>query len=296
MKLTSLPSISTLKCFASAARHQSFTDAALELGMTQSAVSKKIKELEQNLGVPLFQRVGRGVSLTPAGQNLARDISRNLDQLENSVQKAVSAGAGKSALSIATLPTFANLWLIPRLPEFQTQYPDIQVNLSTRLEPFEFDREPFDLAFHYGLDNWPGMKMLRLFGETMVPVCTQTFFDAHNLSDHQNLLQAPLLHLQSRPSVWSEWMAEARLASALRHSGQVFDQYSMIISAALSSLGAAILPIRMIERELDLGQLRQIEGPVLSMEKSYFLVRPFRASNKAADVFEQWVQSKACDT
>lgn len=244
----------------------------------------------------LFQRAGRGVVLTPAGQNFARDVSHDLDQLESSLLKAVSAGAGKSALSIAILPTFANLWLIPRLPEFQAQNPSIQVNLSTRLEPFEFDREPFDLAFHYGLDNWPGMKMLRLFGETMVPVCAPAFYDLYKLDDPRNLLEAPLLHLQSRPAVWSDWLTDAGLASSQRHSGQTFDQYSMIISATLASLGAAVLPIRMIERELKLGQLRQIDGPTLATEKSYFLVRPYQTNSKAADLFTQWIKTQVTNT
>ncbi|WP_259783066.1 LysR substrate-binding domain-containing protein [Aestuariispira ectoiniformans] len=290
------PSLTHLRCFERAARHQSFTAAAEELRMTQSAVSKKIRELEVDLGVDLFRRVGRGVALTQAGKSFAADLEHDLSSIQNSIQKVISSGNDKVTLSIATLPTFANRWLIPRLPAFLAGNPEIEVNFSTRLDPFEFERDPFDLAIHYGLQNWPNTKMTHLFGEKMVPVCSPAFFDQYGLGTLENITDVPLLHLQSRPDVWQDWFREAAIAGVVRREGRYFDQYSMIITAAIASLGAALIPVAMITRELQDKQLVQITGPALTTEKSYYLVRPHGKAGEHIQKFESWLKKEAGNT
>lgn len=263
-----LPSLTHLRCFEAAARHQSFTAAGEEIGLTQSAVSKKVKELEVDLGFELFQRVGRGVVLTAAGARLAKDLAQDIGSLRNSLQKAVAAGAGRSALRLAVLPTFANRWLIPRLPDFLDRHPDIELNISTRLHPFDFARDPFDLAIHYGSDNWPGARMVELFGEQMVPVAAPGFFETHQLQNKSSLPQVPLVHLDSRSDAWGDWFREARVEGQPRQDGRYFDQYSMVIGAAVAALGAAIVPIDMVSDELKAGMLIQVPGPSLRDRKS----------------------------
>lgn len=290
---TRLPSLTNLRCFERAAHHQSFTAAAEELGMTQSAVSKKIRELETDLGIDLFQRAGRGVTLTQAGKSFAANLEHDLANIQNTIRKAVSSGSGKVTLSIATLPTFANRWLIPRLPDFLARHSEIEVSFSTRMEPFDFGREPFDLAIHYGLDNWPNTRMTRLFEEKMVPVCSPRFFEEHALQNPAHVLKMPLLHLQSRPDVWSDWFAKAALGDISRREGRYFDQYSMIITAAIADLGAAVIPLAMITRELSDRQLMRIDGPALTTEKSYYVVRPHGKVGAHIHSFENWIREEA---
>ncbi|MCP9484149.1 LysR substrate-binding domain-containing protein [Shimia sp. CNT1-13L.2] len=291
-----LPSLTHLRCFESAARHQSFTATAEELGMTQGAVSKKIKELETDVGFDLFQRVGRGVVLTAAGRSFAENLTRDLEGLKATVQDAVAAGAGKSTLSIATLPTFANLWLIPRLPAFFELHPEIEVSLSTRLVPFEFDTEPFDLAFHYGTENWPGTTMRHLFGEQMVAVCSPAFRDHHGLDNLANLDNVPLLHISTRSDSWPDWIERAGGVARPRKDGRYFDQHSMVISAAKASLGAAIVPLVVVAQELEAGHLVRLGETTLTTEKSYYLVRPAGYKSEPARAFETWVTQQAQKT
>ncbi|WP_417701423.1 LysR substrate-binding domain-containing protein [Pseudophaeobacter sp.] len=284
-----LPSLTHLRCFDSAARHQSFTAAGEEIGLTQSAISKKVKELEVDLGFALFQRVGRGVVLTPAGAGLAADLAQNLGALRNTVQKAVAAGGGRSALRIAVLPTFANRWLIPRLPDFFARHPEIELNLSTRLQPFDFARDSFDLAIHYGRDNWPGARMVALFGEQMVPVAAPQLYADHALDDRASLPLVPLVHLDSRSGAWGDWFREAEVDGQPRQDGRYFDQYSMVIGAAVAGLGAAIVPFDMIAQELEAGTLKQLPGPGLRSNKQYYLVRPHGGAAEPVQQFEAWI-------
>ncbi|OIQ32696.1 MAG: transcriptional regulator [Roseobacter sp. MedPE-SWchi] len=284
-----LPSLTHLRCFESAARHQSFTAAGEEIGLTQSAVSKKVKELEADLGFALFQRVGRGVVLTDAGAGLAADLAQDLGALRTSVQKAVAAGAGRSALRIAVLPTFANRWLIPRLPDFFARHPEIELSLSTRLDPFDFARDPFDLAIHYGRDNWPGARMVELFGDQMVPISAPEFYASYGLTDLTAMEDVPLVHLESRSEVWANWFQEAGIKGQPRQDGRYFDQYSMVIGAATAGLGAAIVPFDMVSDELDCGALVQLPGPVLGSAKRYYLTRPHGAATDAVQKFETWI-------
>jgi LysR family glycine cleavage system transcriptional activator len=287
-----LPSLTHMRCFESAARHQNFTAAGEELGLTQSAVSKKVKELESVLGFELFQRVGRGVVLTPAGQGLATDLAQDLGSLKASLQKAVAAGAGRSALRIAVLPTFANRWLIPRLPDFFARHPEIELNFTTRLEPFDFSRTSFDLAIHYGLDNWPGTLMTELFGEQMIPVCAPDFFAAQDLAGNPNWPGVPLLHLESREEAWRDWFARAGIIGAPRQDGRYFDQHSMVIAAAVAGLGAAIVPYDMVDQEIASGELMRIPGPHLTSRKRYYFVRPYGAAPKPVQRFEAWLRKQ----
>ena len=284
-----LPNLTHLRCFESAARHQSFTAAGEELGLTQSAVSKKIKEVEALLGFELFQRLGRGVVVTTAGQELALDLAQDLGGLQNSLRKAVAAGAGRSSLRLAVLPTFANRWLIPRLPDFFARHPEIELNISTRLEPFDFSKDPFDLAIHYGFDNWPGAQMTPLFGEEMLPVASPDFLAEHAVSEICDLPNVPLVHLESRSEAWGDWFRAAGISGPPRQDGRYFDQYSMVIAAALAGLGVAIVPGEMVQQELTSGALVLLQGPALGSAKRYYLVRPHGAASQPAQRFESWL-------
>lgn len=290
------PKISTLICFEAAARHESFTAAAEELGTTQSAVSKSVRDLEAAMAVQLFRRVGRGIKLSSVGREYAADTAQDLQRLEHSRHRAVLSAHGKHLLRIATLPTFTNLWLVPRLPEFLATHPDIELEFSTHLLPFDLTQGAIDLAFHYGHQNWADTQMIRLFGEEMIPVCTPEFFAANNLADPQALTQARLLHMASRPKAWMGWFERSGLEAGPGSSGVTFDQYAMVINAALAGTGAAIVPLRMVASELQSGRLVKFDTEALKSDAAYYIVHPAGQMSKTARSFVNWVRGFASDT
>src|SRR4051812_41047958 len=152
-----IPSISALRTFEAAARHMSFTKAAEELHVTQSAVSRQVAQTEEYLGLLLFQRVRQRLVLTDAGQQYAMAVRHALEQMQEATVALLAHKGAGGALNIATGAAFATKWLIPRLARFNQLHPDVVINLSTRDIPFDLEREQFDAAFHYGFNDWPGV-------------------------------------------------------------------------------------------------------------------------------------------
>jgi LysR family glycine cleavage system transcriptional activator len=286
-----LPPHSMLRSFESAARHQSFTLAAEELHLTQSAISKQVKDLEEMIGVALFRRAGRRVVLTEAGQKLASEISVDLENIHQTIMRAVSAGQQDAALRVAVLPGFASEWLIPRLPEYEALHPNINLSFSTRLEPFDLQREHFDLAVHFGREEWPDADLRKLSDETMIPVASPAFVKRHQLAGIEDLAKVPLLHMETRPLVWRAFFERAGIAADGNLSGKYFDQFSMVIAAALASLGAALIPSYLIEKELNDNELFRLSDMTITTQNSYFLVSPRNRKDAAADAFADWMVS-----
>ena len=291
-----LPSHSTLRSFECAARHQSFTLAAEELNLTQSAISRQVKDLEDMIGVPLFRRAGRRVVLTEAGQKLASEIAIDLENIHQTIMRAVSAGKQSMALRIAVLPGFASRWLIPRLPEFEEKHPDINLSLSTRLEPFDMEREHFDLAVHFGQEDWPDVDLRKLSDEKMIAVASPDFVARHAPFNEEGFARLPLLHMSTRPMVWRAFFKRAGIYGEGDLSGKYFDQFSMVISAAVASLGAAMLPAYLIEKELEDGRLVQLSETTITTENSYFLVAPRNRQDPAARAFSDWMITSIKDS
>jgi len=285
-----LPSMALLRCFESAARFESFTLAAKALNLTQSAVSRQVKELEQMLGFDLFRRVGRRVILTETGSKFAAEVALDLERIRQTVFRTMASGDSSVALRIATLSTFANRWLIPRLPAFEALHPQIEISLSTRLEPFDFKQERFDLAIHFGTDNWPDTKAIHLFDEEMIVVASPEFQKRHQLDDPNKLLSVALLHLETRPSAWSEWLQLAGLSDRPVLRGKHFDQFSMIIIAALSSLGVGLIPDYLVEEELASGALVKISDIPLETSNAYYVVTPSGVANEQAEALVTWLE------
>lgn len=287
-----LPSFNVLRSFESAARFESFTLAAEELNLTQSAISRHIKELETVLGFEVFRRSGRRVILTKAGSNLADDLTVDLDRIKSTLFKAVSSGSEKASLKIATLPTFASRWLIPRLPDFQEKHPGIEINLSTRMKTFDFQHENFDLAIHFGENNWPDTDMTKLCDELLLPVCSPGFVKKHKISEVSDVFSAPLLHISTRPNAWNQWLKKEGYPSETLLPGKRFDQFSMVISGALASIGVGLVPDYHIERELEAGSLVALRDEPLRTEMSYFLVTPEGQHDDKVAIFNAWIATQ----
>lgn len=245
------------------------------------------------IGVTLFRRVGRRVVLTEAGRRFAADLAIDLENLKRSVVRATAAGERNLALRVGILPTFASRWLIPRLPTFLTAHPNIEIRLETRTVPFDLTRERFDVAIHFGKADWPDARMTKLFDEEMVPIASPKFRDAYVLTEPARLLEAPLLHLITRESAWIDWFAMNGISDKRLLSGRHFDQFSMIISAAVCSIGAALLPRYLIETELEGEVLVPLSETALKAHNSYFVVSPAGDVSPQVNAFTRWLRSAA---
>lgn len=284
-----LPSLAALRAFEASARHESYTRAAEELGVTQGAISRQVRDLEAALGLRLFLREGRAVRLSPAGRALAENVETDLERLSDSIARAIAAGQQATLLSVAVLPTFAARWLMPRLPDFRAAHPGIELSLTSRTEPFDLRRDRFDLAIHFGRPEWPGAQLRQLCPEDLVAVASPALIARLHLAGPHDLLRAPLLHLASRPGLWERFrdLHDPQGTGAL--PGMRMDQFAMVISAACAGLGAALLPTYLIEAELASGQLVSFgEGPRAEGE-AYWLATPSGAANPLVAVFSAWL-------
>lgn len=292
MRRREIPNILALRAFECAARHQSFTRAAQELNLTQSTVSRQIKELEEQLQVNLFERVRQRVVLSRAGQQLLIDTRRILRDTEEAVLRTRAAAWSEWTLNIAVLPTFASRWMIPRLPGFLQQHPLATVNMASRAEPFDFREESFDMAIHYGQPIWAGASCTHLCQEEILPVASQSFIRQSPVQSKYDLAQRPLLHLSTRPHAWEDWFAERQVDHRVEISHR-FDQFSMLIEAVVAGLGAALIPRYFIQEELRQGTLCILFDDSLSTDNSYYIVVPDdQRENQAVATFKQWLQQQ----
>jgi LysR family glycine cleavage system transcriptional activator len=288
-----MPDLTTLQAFESAARHGSFTRAALELSLTQSAVSRQIKELENQLGQLLFERVRQRAVLSDAGRRFLPEARRLLQQTEEVMIRAVAGAEATGFLSIATLPTFGSRWLTPRLRGFLGAHPGALIDIGSRSAPFDFDQENFDLAIHYGQPIWARATCTFLCDEAVVPVASPQLLEMRPAMTPAQLTGQPLLQLATRPQLWSQWFTAVGVDAADLYRGNRFDQFSMVIEAAVASLGFALLPLYLIEDELSSGKLRIVFDHPISTENSYYIVMPEGKREHALGLsFVSWLLSQ----
>lgn len=292
MKLsrTLIPDLTVLQAFECAARHGNFTQAAAELSLTQSAVSRQIKTLEGQLGVLLFERVRKRVVLSPAGRRLLPEVSRLLRRSQEMVLRARAGAEGQDMLSVATLPTFGSRWLLPRLPDFLERHPDIAIDVASRSEPFDFSAEGFDLAIHYGQPVWAHATCTYLCGETILPVASRALIGKPDAVVTGAVAGRPLLHLATRPTLWADWFEKNGLSRDAAYGGHRFDQFAMIIEAAVRGLGVALLPLYLIEEEIASGRLAIVADAPMETDNAYYIVLPEGKGGSApARAFEAWL-------
>ncbi len=286
-----LPSMSALLAFEAVARLGSATQAAAELSLTQSAISRQIKTLEDQLGLALFERHGRSLTLTQTG---ARYVEQVRDILQRLAQASISARTNPvgGSLNLAILPAFGMHWLAPRLRDFARKHPEVTVNLSTRLAPFDFRTSQFDAAIHFGREDWPGVAFMPLMSETVVPVCAPGLMQAP-VRDPRGMLDYDLLHLETRPRGWARWLRALGVNDDLPQ-GMGFDQFSTMAQAAIHGLGVALLPTFFAEPYLADGQLVLASTQTSESIGSYYLVWPTdRAETTALQSFRSWLEPMA---
>ncbi|MBV2132453.1 LysR family transcriptional regulator [Pseudomonas sp. MAP12] len=289
-----IPSTAALVAFESAARHQSFTKAAEELALTQSAVCRQIAALEAFLGVELFRRTRRGVMLTEEGLSYGRRIAAQLDAVERDTL-AVMGQQGSTSLELAVVPTFATQWLLPRLKDFQRLHPEVTVNLTNRTRPFLFADTEFDAALYFGDGDWPGTAADFLMRENPLPVCSPELLAPLDRLDAGQLAALPLLQQSTRPYAWRQWFGSLGLQVEGDMRGPRYELFSMLAQAAMHGMGVALIPPLMIERELAEGRLVVPLAHALQLsDKAYYLVIPERKLELAAlRAFRAWLLDQA---
>ena len=289
-----IPSIEALVAFEAAARHLSFTRSADELALTQSAVGRQVAILEEYLGIALFNRVKKRLSLTEVGQLYAKQVRENLGRIERDTLAAMAHRNAGGILELAVIPTFATRWLIPRLPQFYEEHRDVVVNLTTRAEPFLFTDTEFDAAIHFGDPVWPGSIARYLFGEEMTAVCSPRLMDGRSSLAPQDFANFTLLHQSARPDAWRQWLTQAGVHEADCMKGQRYELFSMLVEAARAGLGIALVPRFLVSHELVTGELTCPCDLPLRSDKSYYLVYPEHKQNSPwLQAFEAWLLAAA---
>ena len=297
MKITSrrlLPSTSALAAFDAVARTSSFTAAAAMLQLTQGAISRHISQLEEQLGVTLIERTGRGARLTDRGRTYAEGVADVLAKIRSLSLQAMSASED-TRLRLAILPTFGTRWLMPRIPDFVQRNPDITLSFATRIGHFDFGAENIDAAIHVGRPDWPDADCQFLMGETVVPVCSPDFLKHHPVATASELLGLPLLEMVSRPGAWRHWFASLGIGERHRE-GMVFEQFSNVSQACSAGLGIALMPTFLIETELSSGRLVRAFDWAIESESAYYLVRPHhKLGFRPAARFARWLEEKIAE-
>jgi LysR family transcriptional regulator, glycine cleavage system transcriptional activator len=289
--MRNLPPLAAVRVFEAAARHQNFTLAAAELGMTQAAVSYQIKLLEERLGVQLFRRAQKRVLLSDAGARISPMLSQAFDTIDASFAQLRTEDA--AMLTISTTSTFANAWFAWRLGGFQMAHPDMAVRLNVGEALVDFARDDVDVAVRAGLDPWPDLDCELLLRIDFTPMCSPAFLAAHG-----PLQPADLLHLQlisPQDDWWPFWLREAGVAipEGPIRPGIRMDSQTTEGSAAMAGQGVAMLTPYFWRNDMAEGRLVQPFEQVSSRGYGYWLVTPaHRRMVSKIKRFRDWLRAE----
>ena len=268
-----LPPLNAVKVFEAAARLGSFTRAAEELNVTHGAVSRQIRLLEDWLGARLFSRTSRNAVPTRAGADLLAEAGPALDRLATAALHLQSGAQAGGLLHISALPTFAMRWLIPRLPEFQREYPLLELRIVTASTPAEQFRMGADVVLS-GPSRQPGWVASRFLAEMYLPLLSPSLMQERPLRAPADLAQHTLLHAATRREMWRRWLNAAGLADLRPARNQVFEHFYFAIQAAIEGLGVVIGPLALVGDELREERLvAPIREPALRT-RGYFVYAP----------------------
>jgi len=285
-----MPPLNPLRAFEVAARHLSFTYAADELCVTQGAVSRSVKALEDYLGEPLFERTGHGLALTERSEALALKLSDGFLRLG----EAADAFRGIQAEPVLTIRTYTSFligFLIPNLPDFQVSHPDIRVHLVSATDSTELARDITDVRIRYGRGKWKNVESTLLFSDTLRPLCSPSLLDpAKAPYPVEELREQALLHQTMRRSDWPAWLAIAGMPELRPRNDLVFDELSIVYQAAMAGTGLVMAQTAYFQRELASGLLFEPFEPVLKRDLGYYLTVPTnRRDAPHVRAFKRWI-------
>ena len=298
MERRRLPPLNALRAFEAAARHLNFSRAADELAVTPGAVSQQIQNLEDYVGAALFKRTPKGLLLTDAAQTALPALREAFDRLAEAASLLTAAVDGRR-LTVTVAPSFAAKWLVPRLGLFEAAHPQVDVWLSAGMEVVDFASGEIDLAIRYGTGRYPGLEVVKLMSETVIPVVSPELLETNPLNDPADLANHILLHDGSPDADdscpdWAMWLAARGIKVGDGARGPRFNQSSLVIEAAVGGRGVALAKRALAQADLDAGRLiapLQIETDV---DFAYFVVHP-KAKGRLPQVkaFVSWVTGEA---
>lgn len=282
--------LNPLRAFEVAARHMSFTVAADELCVTQGAISRAVKTLEDYFGVSLFKRLGNGLELTPRSRLLAHKLTDIFSQLADATDEFVGSKTAH-VLTVWTYTSFMIGFLIPRLPDFQLKHPNIKVRLISATDSTEFNRDQVDVRLRYGHGHWTGFDSTLLFREELRPVCSPRLLaPGQKKLELADLEKHVLLHYDGRRHDWADWLAAAGHADLQPRDNLVFDELSVANQAAIAGLGLAMVQRIYFHNEIEHGQLIVPFDTVLWRDRGYYLtVSRERRNAESVAQFRDWL-------
>jgi LysR family glycine cleavage system transcriptional activator len=295
-----LPSLNALRAFEAAARLGTLARAADELHVTPSAIGHQVRNLEESLGVRLFEAEGAARGLSAAGRRLATELGELFERLDR-VCRALARDRRAVELHIAVTPTFAIRWLVPRLGRFHARHPEVAVHIATTTKPVDLARDAVDAALQFGKPPWRGLTPHLLFMEDVFPVCrpgllaTPKRARAASLDPHA-LRRHTLLHTSARRDDWANWLKAAGIGTAEidPSRGLVFDITTMAIDAAEAGMGVAITREAQVTDALRAGRLiAPFRRDLLRGEGCYFLTLPRRRDEPPIAAFREWLLNEA---
>jgi len=289
--MAELPPLDALRVFEAAARRLSFAAAAEELHLTASAVSHRIKTLESQLGLVLFERLTRKVRLTPGGRAYAAAVADAIAILREATRR-LGADANRP-LTVSVTPLFGARWLLPRLSRFEAAHPGISVRLISTSRLADFAGDGVDCAVRFGRGSWSGLTAHRLMTLDYVPVCAPALVRQGRLKTPSDLARHTLLHHDAAPDAWRMWLLAAGATGVDPDSGQMLSDMSATVQAAMDGIGIAISDRKFIARELK--QRRLVAPFAIDMPSGgafYFVYPEGRADDRRIATFRDWVLSQ----
>lgn len=292
-----LPSLNCLYAIDAVARHQSFSAAAKELGVSQPAVSKAIKTAEAHIGFQLFERRANGLGYTPEGKAFCTEVAAVLDRLLD-VASAASSDRVEKTISLCFSPSFVSLWLLPRLPEFQAQHPDIAFRISENTRRVTLPDTPFDFSTRLGVGDWEDVDAWPFAPEVIHAVAAPEYVQAKGgLEDVSALQRARLLHAVEAHRArmdWSGWLRAAGEGINAPNDGMVFSDYHAAVQAAVLGQGVALGWAHLVQSHVAAGRLQYVGGTSVRTGKIFYLVSP--RARRLADyhqIFRDWMVQTA---
>jgi LysR family glycine cleavage system transcriptional activator len=287
-----LPSLNGLRAFEAAARHMSFTRAAAELNVTQTAISHQIKRLEDQLGVPLFVRHNRALALTRAAQDYLPQIRSAFDDLRRATAR-LRRPEHDAVLTVSTTASLATKWLVSRVAAFQDANPGVEIRITTSVALVDFRRDEVDMAVRFGRGHWPGLRADWLMAEDIFPVCSPAL--ALSVRQPADLATHTLLHSTVSREDWQLWLTAAGLPAAIAaRRGLMFDQTFMAVQAATEGLGIALGRTHLVEADIAAGRLVAPFDVVLPQDAGYYVVAPEAAADQPGIArFRDWLIASA---
>lgn len=296
---TRLPPLSSLVAFEAAARRSSFTIAAGELGVTQAAISRQIRALEEHLGVMLFRRMHRTVRLTAEGQRLHSAVKMGLEHIADTATGIRRAAAG-AHVTVSAAIAFATFWLMPRIAKFRAAFPEIELRLVASDHLIDPVEDGVDAAIRYGGGNWPGLRATHLFDEEIFPVCSPAYLERRPAPiSPGDLIKETLLRMNPPDQSWIDWdtwLKEFGVMAPAAQRGPEFNTYTILIQAAVGGQGVALGWRHMVEDLLAAGSLVRPIATSLSAQGAYYLVvREDIPLHREAAAFCDWLIAEATD-